>query len=193
MKHRRPCPDLRHQREAIMDKVDLCSEINLVTGCWEWIKHRNALGYAQTCWGNRQWIATRLIYCAIHGAFDKNLDICHSCDNPGCVNPEHIRVDEHRANLLDASKRKRLQGQWKTHCSRGHPLSGDNLYRQSKFGFRSCKKCHTARYRMKRYGWPEHLAYSDIRVPKGYMIDKATGAIISGKGRQRKPSCQTTF
>lgn len=177
-KKRRPCPDLRHQHDAIMDKIDLQSEINLVTGCWEWLKFRNSLGYAQTSWGNRSWAVTRLIYCATRGAFDPDLDICHSCDNPGCVNPEHIRVDEHRANLRDASKRGRLQGQWKTHCLRGHPLSGDNLYRQPVSGFRGCRTCQKARLRIKA-GWPEHLAYTVGKVPGGYMVDKKTGAIIS--------------
>lgn len=139
MFHRRPVPDMRPDRTAIMDKVDLSCEINLVTGCWEWEKYRNALGYAETWWKGRTWVATRLIYAAHHGPFDPQLDICHSCDNPGCVNPEHIRVDAHQANLMDASRKKRLQGQWKTHCKRGHPLSGTNLLPWSKY--RNCREC----------------------------------------------------
>lgn len=145
MFRRRPVPDMRPDHDAIMERVDLHSEINLVTGCWEWEGHRNQLGYGEVSWRNRVWMVTRLVYAATRGAFDPQLDICHSCDNPGCVNPEHFRADTHKANLLDASKKKRLNGQWKTHCKRGHPLAGDNLRPWGPW--RQCKTCDTLRKR----------------------------------------------
>ena len=147
MAYRQPIPDFRPHRDEVMTKVEGMSEINLVTGCWEWTAGRNALGYGQLYFKGFRSAATRIIYCAIHGPFDSALDVCHSCDNPLCVNPEHIRVDTHRNNLRDASKRKRLNGQWKTHCKRGHPLSGDNLYIDPSSGFRQCKACCRERQR----------------------------------------------
>lgn len=179
-KYRRPMPDFRPDRAAIMAKVDAYSEINLVTGCWDWQGQRNALLYGMVYWARKNWTATRLIYNAINGPFDVQLDVCHSCDNPMCVNPEHLRVDTHRNNLLDASKRGRLQGQWKTHCKRGHPLEGDNLYRDPGTEFRHCKLCGMARMR-RRAGWPEHLWYSDIRVPPGCKLNFETGEFVHAR------------
>ncbi len=168
---------MRPFHDEIMEKVDLYAEINLVTGCWDWTGHRNALGYANTSFKGRPWTTTRLIYAAKHGPFDPDLDVCHSCDNPMCVNPEHLRVDTHKNNLLDASRRKRLNGQWKTHCKRGHPLSGDNLYIWAPSGFRQCKKCDLAGMRRKA-GWPKEWWYSDVRCPPGMKLDFTTGQFI---------------
>lgn len=144
-RRRRPVPDMRPDFEGIMAKVR-ANVILTENACWEWQMHCNALGYGTISWKTRIWMLTRLVYAANHGAFDKDLDICHTCDNPGCCNPQHLWAGEHKANLLDASKKKRLNGQWKTECKRGHPLSGDNLYVQPKWGYRKCKACDKVRH-----------------------------------------------
>lgn len=179
---RRPVPDLTADRDAIMAKIRAGSLVDPFTGCWVWQRHRNAIGYGTTSWRGRPWQTTRLVLAATKGAFDPDLDVCHSCHNRPCVNPDHIRADEHQANLMDGSRDKRLQGQWKTECLRGHPLSGDNLSTHSRF--RGCKICELGRTRI-RAGWPEHLAYTAGKIPGGYQIDFATGELIA-VGRRRR-------
>ena|SRR5579872_1456204 len=179
---RRPIPDLTADRDAIMAKIRAASQIDPFTGCWVWQKHRNSLGYGTTSWRGRPWQTTRLVLAATKGAFNPDLDVCHSCHNRPCVNPDHIRADAHQANLMDGSRDKRLQGQWKTHCLRGHPLEGENLTFDS--GFRGCKTCHIGRQRMRK-GWPENLAYTVGKIPSGYRLDFTTGKFIA-VGRPRR-------
>lgn len=136
---------MRAEAKQIMAKVK-ANIIMTADGCWMWQRHCNALGYGTIWWGGRSWMLTRLVYSALRGVFDPDLDICHTCDHPGCARPEHIWADEHQNNLLDASRKKRLQGQWKTHCKRGHPLEGDNLYVCSR-GLRHCNECTKLRAR----------------------------------------------
>lgn len=135
---RLPIPDLRADHNLVMEKIKRCSTA-LENGCWEWQNKRTVGGYGITMWRSRSWVVTRLILAATIGSFDQDLDACHSCNYPGCVNPSHLRVDSHRENILDASRAMRFPNQRKTHCKRGHPLSGDNLY-ISKQG-RACKEC----------------------------------------------------
>ena len=49
-----------------------------------------------------------------------SMDACHTCDNPSCINPEHLWGGTRRQNLLDASKKGRTQG-------KSHPLSNAKL------------------------------------------------------------------
>lgn len=174
---RRPVPDLRPQRESFMARILARSLVDPHTGCWGWLGHKNEIGYARMVWEGKEWNVSRLVIAANSGPFDENLDACHSCHNRGCVNNEHLRPDEHRENLMDGSRAKRLQGQWKTHCHRGHPLSGSNLGIYAD-GFRHCNACQVGRGRLKA-GWPEELAFDmSIKVPSGYKMDRLTWKIV---------------
>lgn len=140
---RRPVPDLRGDREAILAKVRAKCILDPFTGCWTWQGFRNSVGYGTTNWKGRPWMLSRLVLAATVGPFNPDLDACHSCHNRACANPEHLRPDEHQENLLDSSKDRRLQGQWKTHCKRGHPLVSENLSPTRKW--RYCLLCEKIR------------------------------------------------
>jgi len=145
------------------------------SGCWEWQNHRNSLGYAEGGFGGRTWIITRLMYCATQGGFDPKLDICHTCDNPPCVNPLHLWLGSRAANIQDSVEKGRHFLAQATHCKRGHPFAGNNLHVRSD-GRRVCKICELAHHRI-QLGWPEDLAYT---LPKQRMGRVPTG---SGIGR----------
>lgn len=146
-------------------------------GCWIWqgFVHPEPSAYGDTSYRGERWRVHRLSYKLTRGEIPDGVDICHTCDTMCCCNPGHLEAKSHQANLMDASKRRRLQGQIKTHCLRGHPLEGDNLSPYTPF--RSCKICERGRYRL-RLGWPEHLAFSDVKVPAGYKMDRQTGQIV---------------
>ena len=69
--------------------------------------------------------------------------IDHLCCNTKCVNPNHFELVTERENMLRAKNPLSSQAH-KTHCKRGHPFSGKNLY-IGKDGHRKCLACISLR------------------------------------------------
>lgn len=89
--------------------------------------------------------AHRLSWELANGPIPSGMVICHSCDEPRCVRPEHLFLGTQRDNLFDARSKGKVMG-WKahTHCIHGHPFSGPNLS-ISTTGQRICKACGRAK------------------------------------------------
>lgn len=71
--------------------------------CWVWKFSRNKFGYGKIKIGGRNFLAHRLSL-AVHS--DKNIGdlsevVMHSCDNPSCINPDHLSEGTHKLNVLD--------------------------------------------------------------------------------------------
>ena len=81
--------------------------INETTSCWEWIgcKWKSGYGYLRI---NRKHIsAHRYMYELYKGAIPDGYCVCHSCDNPSCVNPEHLWLGTQGDNMRDAYQKGR--------------------------------------------------------------------------------------
>jgi hypothetical protein len=71
--------------------------------------------------------------------------IRHTCDNPGCDNPEHQAAGTHADNMRDQLERGRHPNQQKTHCIRDHELAGDNLIVKTRADGREYRNCRICR------------------------------------------------
>lgn len=76
-------------------------------GCWEWVGAKSYKGYGQLRWKYKLLTASRLSYELYTGPIPEGLIIRHRCDNPSCVNPEHLEVGTYQENSDDMVSRGR--------------------------------------------------------------------------------------
>ncbi len=109
-------------------------------GCWEWTACK-LHGYGTIRVGNKNLRAHRLSYEIFYKQHPGDMHVCHHCDNPGCVNPEHLFLGTDQDNSNDkVAKGRQFK---KTHCLRGHELKPENLINCKRW--RQCRLCVKAR------------------------------------------------
>lgn len=76
-------------------------------GCWWWLGQKDKAGYGYLRPNRKRTAAHRYFYTLYNADIPEGLDVLHSCDNPSCVNPEHLRVGTHSENMLEAYRKGR--------------------------------------------------------------------------------------
>ena len=114
---------------------------NAPKGCWVWTAStfvgRNGYGKfnaGTTAATAKTVYAHRFSYELVNGPISEGLDVLHACDNPPCVNPDHLRLGTPVDNAADMVRRKR--DAWSTgkrvatigctveSCNRNHDAHG---------------------------------------------------------------------
>ena len=76
-------------------------------GCWEWIGAKDKNGYGVITYKTLPIKAHRYSFSVHYGEILEGMSVLHKCDNPSCVNPEHLFQGTQRDNMHDAIKKKR--------------------------------------------------------------------------------------
>lgn len=120
-------------------------------GCIEWIGGTNNAGYGMffVAWASGKDVkelAHRWSYEYHVGPIPNGRHIDHLCRNTLCVNPEHLEPVTQQENTLRGIGVAAIHAK-KTHCIKGHALSGDNLILRSNGKWRDCRECKRAKDR----------------------------------------------
>lgn len=76
--------------------------------CWVWTGYRNALGYGVIRGSHETLLAHRVSY-SLHVGPPGNLRVCHKCDNPSCVRPDHLFLGTDLDNTRDMIAKGRMR------------------------------------------------------------------------------------
>ena len=103
-------------KKLCIKKYDLafCSDacrfmhyVNKTESCWLWIGSKDNKGYGKTNIGSKIMAAHRAFYETFVGPIN-DMFVCHSCDIPSCVNPDHLWLGSHEDNMKDMHKKGRI-------------------------------------------------------------------------------------
>ena len=89
-------------------KKKLLSHIDIKeNGCWEWNRSRHKQGYGHFGYKMKTLLAHRVSWMIFKGELSHDIYVCHKCDNPPCVNPDHLFLGTNRDNIIDSIEKGR--------------------------------------------------------------------------------------
>jgi hypothetical protein len=96
------------------------AKIDRTGDCWTWTGAKDRDGYGWHKVGRQMRYAHRLAAEAVHGPIPSTILVCHHCDNPSCVRPDHLFLGSAADNSADmVAKGRQICGD--AHWARAHP------------------------------------------------------------------------
>lgn len=83
------------------------SVVNEQTGCHEWIGAASSFGHGNINVDGKYWKVHRYAWTLARGAIPDGMCVCHHCDNPPCINPEHLFLGTRKDNSDDMYRKGR--------------------------------------------------------------------------------------
>lgn len=135
----RPRTPWRDRFQAFLDRAEL------VDGCLIWPGAINSQGYGIFTWfgldegrQKRSDNAHRVAWLFAGRPIPDGFHVDHLCHNRPCINLAHLEPVTPAVNAIRSEGPSALNAA-KTHCDRGHELTGQNLYERN--GRRHCRRC----------------------------------------------------
>lgn len=85
-------------------------QVNKTDYCWNWTSALNPYGSFSIF--HSKYLAHRISYLMHKGSIPDGLKVCHTCDNPKCVNPEHLWIGTQKENMQDCFAKGRMKNRY---------------------------------------------------------------------------------
>jgi len=93
---------------SLAEKLDYCSMPEPNSGCWLWIGGCTDRGYGNMRFDGKNLGAHRMSWKRHNGPIPPGGVICHRCDTPSCINPDHLFLGIQADNIKDAAAKGRM-------------------------------------------------------------------------------------
>lgn len=158
MKRKSPC-------SVVPPEIRFAKKVYKTSSCWVWTGARNRKGYGVfSLWPNGNRTAHRYSWELANGPIPNGMFVCHKCDTPHCVNPDHLFLGTPRDNTHDMIAKGRH--------SRGEE-HGESV-RNAKKGNRKLTEYTVLKIKEKIQG-----GYTQRSIARIYGISQATVGQIS--------------
>jgi hypothetical protein len=95
---------------ATLERMAKYIEVDPDTACTGWLGGKDQDGYPMFWYEGKTERASRALWKLIYGGIPEGLIVRHKCDNPACLNLDHLELGTHKENTGDALERGRMQG-----------------------------------------------------------------------------------
>lgn len=96
-------------KDLILDGFMRKVNKNTVNGCWDWTGSKHHFGYGKFSFLNATHGAHRVSWLLFKGDIPPKMFLCHKCDRPCCVNPDHLFLGTPKDNTHDMIRKGRLK------------------------------------------------------------------------------------
>ena len=132
------------------------TDVSLINECFVWRGATNDFGYGRKQIGGAREMTHRMAYAWANGLWGEDgikipngMCVLHKCDNPPCVNPEHLFLGTRADNAVDRDSKGRHGNSRKTHCKNGHEFTSEN----TELVNGSARRCVTCKKEYDRQRW----------------------------------------